>query len=1127
VKKFLTLAAGVLLLAAFSPAQSFQKQPPLQDRPYNKPATFWDVQEAFQKYWEGKTPSDTEAENAEEEGYQQFKRWEAFMLQRTYPSGVFPSPEALYQQYKSYPWQNSGVGRATAGWSFIGPHVVPGNGGGAGRINCIEFDPNNSNIIWIGAACGGLWKSTDGGASWSSNTDQLPSLSISDIVIDPTNPQTMYIATGDKYGIYYQYEVWGHYSAGVMKSTDGGQTWNQTSLSYSLANVTIIQRLIMDPSNTNTLYAATNMGIFKTTDGGTTWNNIRTGKFYDIEMKPGTSSTLYTGDSTGVFKSTNSGATWSQVPTVTSTGRTSIAVTPANPAVVYVWSEGGAFYYSGNSGTSFTARTDPSGNCTPYGYYDMVLEVSPANENILFTGGLDIARTTDGGNNWTTVSDWAGWPASNYVHADNHAQKFAPGSSTVIYSCNDGGIFRSSDQGTNWSDLSGGIDIKQYYRIGPSYLTPGLIYAGAQDNGTDRITGLNSATQVNGADGEDCLVDFTDDNIVFVSSQGGYFLKSTDGGTTFNALTQFGCDWTSPIIMDPTDNNVMYLGASDVYKSTDNGNNWTNMSNGFFDGSCVYSLEVCANQTNNIYAATFGNIYRSTNGGTSWTLVTGALPVNSAAISGIAVSDSDPNAVWVTMSGFSSGNKVFASNDGGATWANVSGTLPNVPVNCIEYQNNSNDLLYIGTDLGVFYTDGTLNDWYSYNTGLPNVIIDELEIHYPTSKLRAATFGRGIWESDLEVSTLVNVDAGAIAMVAPPTSTCDSVITPVVRIRNSGVNTLTSVDLFYRIDNLPWQQYSWSGSLASFATANLTLITYTLTPGSHSLKAYTTNPNTSADMNNNNDTILRSFTILSPTAMAMIPVPVQEGFVSASFPPTNFTLENSSNLWSHNTSVGGYGNSTNSAMADFYSISSGIDVLATNYVDFTNAIPPIRMYFDLAYAPFTGYVDSLVIDMYSECPGIATRLYWKGSAQLATAPAVQAPFTPTPSQWRTDTLNLDSLAGHAPMTIRFLAKSGYGNNLYIDNINIHANAVGIASQSLQNATSLVYPNPAASEITVVSPGECRIVLYDLLGHAVKEALQPSGSTQTVFDVADLPAGIYLVRIERNGVSETQRVAIAH
>lgn len=1129
LKKLFPAAVLSLLLLGGANAQDYMNGQPLENRPAGKPVNMCDVQKAFETFWENHTPSDTEAYNAEEGGYQQFKRWEWFYGQRTFPSGQFPSPEILFQQYQQYKNQYSNQRMMTTpNWTFMGPAVVPGNGGGAGRINCLEIDPTNSSTLWIGAACGGLWKSTDGGATWSSNTDLIPSLSVSDIAIDPTNTQTMYLATGDKFGIYWQYETWGHYSAGVLKSTDGGATWNPTGLTYSLANVTVIQRLIIDPANTSTLYAATNAGIFKSTDGGANWTNIRTGKFYDIEMKPGDNTTLYAGDSIGVIRTTNSGNTWAYVPTITSTGRTSICVTPANTAVVYAWSEGGGLYYSNNSGSTFSTRTDPSGNCTPYGYYDMVLEVSPVNENILFAGGLDIAKSTNGGTGWITVSDWSAWPATNYVHADNKCLKFAPGSSQTIYSTNDGGIFMSTNQGTAWTDLSGGIAIKQYYRIGPSYLTPNLIYAGAQDNGTDRVTGVNTATQVNGADGEDCLVDFTDDNIVFVSSQGGYFLKSTDGGATFNALSQFGCDWTSPIIMDPTDHNIMYLGASDVYKSVDNGDNWTDVSGGSFDGSCVYSIEVSAGSPTYIYAATFGNIYRSINGGNSWTTITGSLPVSSAAITGIAVSDSDPDAAWVCFSGFSSGNKVYFTSDGGASWSNVSGTLPNIPVNCIEFQNGSNNLLYIGTDLGVFYTDGSLNDWYPYNTGLPNVIIDELEIHYPTSKIRAGTYGRGIWESDLQTSTLAALDAAAMTMVSPPSSGCDSIVTPVVRIRNSGSDTIYSVDLHYKVDAQAWQQYSWTGTLASLASVNLTLNTYTLTVGTHTLTAYTSNPNASTDLNNNNDTIVRMFTIISSVPPGVTAPPIVEGFVSTNFPPANWSLENSSSIWSRSATVGGYGNSTQSARADFYNINGGVDILSTMYVDFSNAIPPIRLFFDLAYAPYPAYTDSLVIDLYTNCPGIGSRIYAKGSALLATAPSSTSLFVPAPNQWRTDTLNLDSLAGGAPRQIRFLAKSGFGNELYIDNINITANGVGIASFEQTNAVS-VYPNPAGNILNIEAPGAASgnafVEVYDLYGKIVQTTAFSPGTNRLTLDTSAFSEGVYLVRVVVNGRAETKRVAV--
>lgn len=757
MNKFFTSTLALMTFCFFANAQQLNQQN--MPGPAAKRATFWDVENAFNEYWKDKDGSETEEENADDGEYEQFKRWEAFAKQRTFPSGEFPSPDALYKEYNKYKQSGNfqkGVNAQSSAWTFVGPHVIPTASGGSGRLNCMAFDPTNQNTIWVGAACGGLWKSTNGGLSWSSNTDLLPALSISEIVFDPSNPQVMYIATGDKYGIYYNYETWGQYSAGILKSTDGGVTWNSTG--FPITNKTVIQRLILDSLNTSTLFAATLGGIYKSTDGGTTWTAKKTGKFYDIEFHPTNHSILYAGDSAKVYKTADGGTNWTAT-SVTSSGRNSIAVTRSFPNAVYVWASNG-LYYSRNSGSTFTFRSNPSGNCTPYGYYDMVLEVSPLDTNILIAGGMEIARSTNGGTSWTKVSNWNNYPSPSYVHGDSHAFAFAPGSSTTIFVCNDGGIFKTSNQCTSWSDLSAGIDIKQYYRMSSSFLTPTLIYGGAQDNGTDKIMGLNTATRVYGADGEDCLVDFTDDNIVFVSTQMGHFYRSSDAGVSFTSTGVVGCDWTSPIVMDPNNHNNMYMGGSSIIKSIDNGVTWNYLS-GSFDGTCMYSLEVAPSNSNYVYAATFGHIYRTTDAGTTWNNITGTLPVSSAAISGITINSTNPDMVWVTFSGFSAGKKVFYSSNGGAAWTNISGTLPNIPVNCIEYQAGSNDIVYIGTDMGVFGIDASLTDWASYNFGMPNVIIDELEIYPPTNKLRAATFGRGIWEIDLKTDLLSGVaDAG-------------------------------------------------------------------------------------------------------------------------------------------------------------------------------------------------------------------------------------------------------------------------------------------------------------------------------------------------------------------------------
>src|ERR1051326_3582350 len=294
-------ASGIFLVLFFQRSSA-------QITSVNSSPTFQDVKNYFETQCDKKEIDD-------DEEWTQYKRWESFWEQRTFPNGEFPSPEILFSEYKKLTPIAIGAAKGehvdAANWNFIGPHVVPANGGGAGRLNCIAFDPNNSNIILVGAACGGLWKSVDGGQTWNvSGTDLLPSLSISDIVIDPSNAQVMYVMTGDKYGIHTGLFTRGQYSAGILKSTDGGQTWNQTGMNYTLDNKIILQRLIVNPSNTQILFCASLSGLYVSNDGGATWALNKSGKFYDIEMNPSNANILYAADSLKIYRSQDGGVNW-------------------------------------------------------------------------------------------------------------------------------------------------------------------------------------------------------------------------------------------------------------------------------------------------------------------------------------------------------------------------------------------------------------------------------------------------------------------------------------------------------------------------------------------------------------------------------------------------------------------------------------------------------------------------------------------------------------------------------------------------------------------------------------------------------------------------------------------------
>ena len=531
----------------------------------------------------------------------------------------------------------------------------------------------------------------------------------------------------------------------------------------------------------------------------------------------------------------------------------------------------------------------------------------------------------------------------------------------------------------------------------------------------------------------------------------------------------------------------------------------------FQGGESIRSLVIAQSNPDYIYAGTLGNIYMTSNGGDSWIDISSGLPVANAAITGIAISDYDPQSVWVTFSGYSDGEKIYTSTDGGSSWINVSGTLPNIPVNCIVYQNSSSDAIYIGTDFGVFYKDSTMNDWVSFNNGLPNVIIDELEIQYDASKIRAATYGRGLWESKLNSTILYNTDAGVYAFSSLP-SGCDSVIAPIVKIKNFGIDTLTSLTLNYKLDAGSVNTFLWSGSLALNACTNITLPAINVSSGNHTFTAYTSNPNGLSDGNANNDSKTISFTIAG-IGQAL---PISEDFEGFTFPPSGWTFS----LWTKSTSVGGFGNSANSAMIDFFNLYFGQKGnLTTDFLNFNSLSVPLYLSFDVAYARFDDtYFDTLSVKISGDCGNTWTTLWSKGGVDLATAPDTQEPFTPTSTQWRKEKINLSSFSNMQKDKIFFEGISGYCNTLYLDNINVYS-ASGISENNIDNNSVNIYPNPSTGEFFVdmktLGGSSVTISIYDVVGTLIKQlSVSPDNTQQPFsFNLLNHAKGLYLIKIE--------------
>lgn len=765
----------------------------------NAQKSFQEIRKEVETYYAGK-------DKGRGSGYKQFKRWEYFNARRLDENGRLQNvPKRLLDEFTRY--QTAYVQPPDLNfdceWESLGGQayevISSGHNGGLGRVNCIVLDPADANIIYAGTPAGGLWRTTSSGgwnpgspntSFWTPLSDGLPNIGISGIAIDPTSPmgsRTIYILTGDGDGT-------DNPSLGVLKSLDGGATWYQTGLSWGTLDFEYGYKLVMHPENANILFAATTDGIYRTQDAGITWTQELGGRIYDIEFRPGTPDTMYAVGPNSFFRSIDGGLNWTPNNTLgcapTPSGiRMALAVTPADPDFVYVLAGGNLLDGMGNAmAGTFTGvfRSTDSGACfntrstTPnildgstggtdtrqQAGYDLCIAVSPTDENEVHVGGINSWRSLDGGLTWAITAHWneASAGAGDYNHADVHALEYI---GNTLYSGTDGGIWITTNEAGDWQNISQGLKISQYYRIGV-FSDSGVDYVvgGTQDNGLNQYRnsggGFSNLEHWEGGDGFECSIDVADD-FVFGATQNGRIWRHN---YVTNAFTEVSPNdtgaWLTPHAFDPP-NDAILAGYTDVLRSTNHGGAWTDISNGQIGNGLCSQITLAPSNSNVIYVAVDNmpgaSLFRTTNGGTNWNNITGTLPVANNIITYITVDPNNQDRVWITLGGFvhrtdptegfQPGDKVFFSPDGGATWNNISGTLPNIPANCIVYQNGSNDGLYLGMDVGVYYRDNSMTDWILFSNELPNVIISELDINYATGKIYAGTFGRSIWCSDL------------------------------------------------------------------------------------------------------------------------------------------------------------------------------------------------------------------------------------------------------------------------------------------------------------------------------------------------------------------------------------------
>jgi hypothetical protein len=778
---------------------------------------FFEVEAAFDSYWKGR-------EIEKGKGYKQFQRWAWFMEPRVYPEGKRFAPDALWNELQRHRKKSANLNMPDGVWTYFGNTEVPGNGGGAGRVNTVRAQPGFPDELFACAPAGGLWKSSDAGNSWSIlNTDNLSSIGSSDLVIDPNNSDIIYLATGDG-------DAGDTYSVGVLKSVDGGQTWMNTGLSWSQSQTVRISRIIIHPDNSSILLAASSNGIWKTTNGGINWVNIQNGNFKDISFKPDEPEVVYaTTGSHNYYRSSNTGDSFLNITSGLPTGgvnRMAIGVTEANPEYIYLLASSSSnsgfygLYRSTDAGLSFSLMSNApnilgwdvfGGDSGGQGWYDLAIAVSPQDPNIVFTGGVNVWRSLNGGIDWECVGHWYGAEGRPYVHADIHHLNFIADTETLLVAC-DGGVFRSDDLGNSFEDLSANLEIGQMYRLGLSAGNENLVITGWQDNGSNLKNGI-SWDRVIGGDGMECIISHSNQNTMFGTIYFGNIYKSNDGGANFNQIVSSdgteineGGAWVTPYVMDPVNASRLWVGKSKVYTTADGGASWAGL--GSMPGNSINCLAVAPSDPNYIYATKGSSFFRSTDG-MNFT-ESGGLP--NLYRTSIAIDPTNPLRIWMTMSGFSAGNKVFASEDGGLTWSNYSDGLPNAPANCIVYQNGSNDGLYVGTDIGVYYRESGFAAWQSYMDGLPNVPVSELEIHYQSGTIAAATYGRGLWRAPL--FSLPELDAAIVEIANPRGTLCDTWVTPSVSISNFGTSDINSITLQYEVNGNIYSD-TWNGLIST------------------------------------------------------------------------------------------------------------------------------------------------------------------------------------------------------------------------------------------------------------------------------------------------------------------------
>ena len=728
----------------------------------------------------------------------------------TYPSGHIPENAHYHAWVKMNKETGIKKSKPEDRWTSIGPTNF------SGRMLTLAFNPQNPNTIYSGSASGGLWKSTTQGigeSAWTRVKTGFPVLGVSTICFAPGDSMTMYIGTGEVYnsvlagtGAAYR-NTRGSYGIGILKSNDGGKTWEK-SLDWTYRQNEGVWDIGISQTDPNILYAATTDGVYKSSDAGNSWQRVHPVIMANsLVVHPDDPDRVVVGsgnfnsDDAGIYKTEDGGTSWDRISEnipETFNGKIQLANNSRFPDLIYA-SIGNGF--GGPDGATWTLRSENFGSnwelvsTQDYsrwqGWFAHDLDINPENPDEVIAAGIRVWQSQDGGHSFDTISTggvgFSSPPIAgpdgppSYVHSDVHDVIYHPSQPDQFFIASDGGIHTSLDGGKSFESRNGGLQTVQFYNgTSSSQLDSEFFVGGLQDNGSIAYKGDEIWRRVSGGDGSWTAVDPNNDDDILLSWQGLNMLRTTNGGETvvdlprpaFNENVSF----IAPFVTSNTNPLMVYAGMSKVYVSEDRGTSWHAPNNNNLDGfNPILSMAVSRQDHRVVYAATApttifggrrGQVFVSRNSGRTWTQISTGLPARFPM--DMAVDPLQSNVAYIAFSGFGTGH-VYKTVDYGQSWMDISADLPDVPTNAIAIDPRNGQHVFVGNDLGVFQSlDGGVT-WSNFNEGLPEAImVFDLNIAGEIRKLRLASHGNGAYERDLPEAPLIFSSSSDLDMVVRP-----------------------------------------------------------------------------------------------------------------------------------------------------------------------------------------------------------------------------------------------------------------------------------------------------------------------------------------------------------------------